>query len=881
MTSPRQAQKGALGSRPALARQVALKRFFARLVLASEQVLPKSLPLLSTGALFLAASWFGLFRLAPDPLRLAMLGAFAIALVLSLYAFRGLRWPTPPEADRLLEERNGLPHQPVAVQEDELAYDTPFARALWREHQARMAERIAALDAGLPRPDIASHDRHGLRAVPALLLVVAFAFSASNHGGSLRDAFESPARASGNPDLRVDAWVTPPGYTGLPPIYLTGKTAANLGGKVDVPQFSEVTVRVTGAAGDDRVLFKVAGSDESVVVAEAEEKPAPKTAAEPAPPPPPAGAPPAARTHQMKLEKDGTLSANGQSWAFNVIVDKPPEIAFDGLPHATVTGALELGFKAKDDYGVEAAYAEIVPVDPEPDAQPLYPRPDYRIEILHRNHREANGVASHDLTQDPLAGKRVRITLVARDGAGQTGRSPPHEMTLPSRNFSEPLAAAVAEQRQVFALDRRKMPEAIALNEALTLRADETIPNLTHYLLLESAHTRMKLAHDEASLKDTADYLWQVALGIEDGQLSDAQKKLRDAQQKLSDALQRNAPDAEIKQLMTELRKAMDAYMKELAERMRNMPMQPNQKSANVLRQQDLQRMMDQIENLARSGNRDAAQQMLSELQRMMNNLQAGKPQQGQQGQDTSEMRQQMDKLGKILRDQQTLMEQTFKLDQAMRNRMQSGDPNEDGDDPLNQPMPGQNDQQPQPEPQQKGQKQGQSDSDNMTADQLRDALKALRQQQDGLAQQLGELQKGLGGMGMKPNPGFGKAEREMKGAAGDLGQGRGEPAVQGQGRALEALRQGTRDMMSQMMQAQQGRGQQGQMGQGNQNGRDPLGRQRREDGNELSDDGPKIPNEIDMQRAREILDAIRDRLSNNPSRSEEKNYLERLLDIQ
>ena len=70
-------------------------------------------------------------------------------------------------------------------------------------------------------------------------------------------------------------------------------------------------------------------------------------------------------------------------------------------------------------------------------------------------------------------------------------------------------------------------------------------------------------------------------------------------------------------------------------------------------------------------------------------------------------------------------------------------------------------------------------------------------------------------------------------------------------------------------------------MGQGNQNGRDPLGRSRREDGSEVSDDGPKIPNEIDMQRAREILDAIRDRLSNNPSRSEEKNYLERLLDIQ
>jgi hypothetical protein len=174
-----------------------------------------------------------------------------------------------------------------------------------------------------------------------------------------------------------------------------------------------------------------------------------------------------------------------------------------------------------------------------------------------------------------------------------------------------------------------------------------------------------------------------------------------------------------------------------------------------------------------------------------------------------------------------------------------------------------------------------------MTADQLREALKQLRQRQEELGKQLGELQKGLGKLGVKPGPGFGQAQREMEGAAGQLGQGHGEPALQGQGRALEALRQGARDMMSQMMQAMQqngqagGRNQQGQFGQGNQNGRDPLGRMRETNDGPLSDDGPKIPDEIDVQRAREILDAIRQRLGNNPTQEEERRYLERLLDIQ
>ncbi|MFS8054055.1 TIGR02302 family protein [Rhizobium sp. BR 317] len=923
MTSPSNLKKGALATRPALARLVAVKRLFARLVLTSEQILPLLLVPLSILALFLSAAWFGIFRIAPDVLRLGLLAVFAIAFAVSIFPFRRLRWPTVAEADRMLEERNGLAHQPVTVQEDEPAFDTPFARALWREHQVRMAARIAALDAGLPRPDIARYDRFALRTIPALLLVTAFSFSMSNGGGSLTDAFTAPAVTSVNPDLRVDAWVTPPYYTGEAPVYLTG-SAANTGDSVNVPQFSELTVRVTGATTDEKVLFQAAGSDNDAEIpeqaADASKQPANGNAATPPTVQPvsnnaaaPAGTDAmVARTHVLKLEKGGKLTVNGKSWSFKVVADKPPEIAFDGIPHATANGALEIGFKVKDDYGVEEAHAEIVPVETDPQATPLYGLPEYRLEISRRDRRNGKGLANHDLTQDPLAGKQVRITLVARDGAGQTGRSAPYEMTLPSRNFSEPLAAAVAEERQIFALDTRKMPEAIELNQSLTIRPNETIPDLGNYLLLKSALTRMKLAHGDIALKDTADYLWQIALGMEDAQLTDAEKALRDAQQKLSEALQRNASDAEIKKLTDELRKAMNDYMKELAERMKNMPAQPNQKSANILRQQDLQRMMDQIENLARSGNREAAQQMLSELQQMMNNLQAGRPQRGQnqqQGEANDKMRQQMDKLGRILRDQQKLMEQTFKLDQAMRDRMQRGDPNEDGDDALNQPMPDLNDPTQQDQGQQdqgqrdrqqgqnqqgqnqQGQQQGQkqqdgNQTDNMTADQLRDALKQLRKQQDELGKQLGELQKDLGSMGMKPNQNYGKAQQEMKGASGDLAQGNGEAAVQGQGRALDALRKGTRDMMNQLMaqmQQQQGQGQgqqQGQAGQGNQNGRDPLGRLR--NGDPFGDDANenKVPDRIDPQRAREILDAIRERLSNNPSLSEERRYLERLLNL-
>lgn len=902
-------RKGAFESHPELARRVALKRSFARIVLFFEWILPLLLAPLGIAALFLSVAWFGIFRIAPDWVRWILVGGFAFAFVYALLPFSRLRWPAVAEADRLLEVRNNLPHQPVGVQDDHPAFETPFSRALWKEHQIRMAERIAALDAGLPQPDIARHDRFALRAIPALVFVVALGYSFSNGGGSPADAFRpAPPAPSINPDLRIDAWLTPPSYTGRAPVFLTGREVTTAVAAVSIPQNSALTVRVTGGEGGEAVVFapKAGGQPSTLVTEEAKKaaedaaqqtkqgsgQPGQQTAqqasAQPAAPQQP-NQPRPPRTYALNVAESGSLTVNGQTWAFDVIPDRPPEIAFEGQPKPSVNGALEIGFTGKDDYGIREAHALIEPVGPtDPAATPLYPPPDYRLDLPRQNSREVKGLTSRSLIEHPLAGKRVKITLIAKDGAGQTGRSPAHEMVLPSRGFSEPLAAAVAEERQVFALDTRRMPRAIELNEALAIRPDETIPNLSHFLLIRSALERMKLARNEEQLKDTAEYLWEIALGIEDGDLSQAERRLRDAQRNLAEALQNKASDQEIAKLMQELREAMQQFMNELAQRLQNAPQAPNNmQSQNVIRQRDLQNMMDQIENLARSGNRDAAQQMLNELQRMMNNLQAGRPQRGQQGQQqqNSQMRQQIDKLGEIMQEQQRLMDQTFKLDQALRDRMQRGDPYErPGQD-------GQQQDQQQQGQQQQGQQgqQGQQNTDQMTAEQLREALKNLRAQQEGLGKKLQELQQALKGLGMQPGEGFGKAQSEMGNAGKALGEGQGEQAVQGQGNALSALRQGAQNMMQQMMQAmqQQGQGQGQERGgpgenmtsQGGQNGRDPLGRPRATSGPDFGDQ-VKVPDEIDVQRAREILEAIREKLGNALSGEAERQYLERLLDI-
>lgn len=856
MAFDRQREKGATGN--PLARRLAAKRLAARAVLYLEALAPRLLPVLLLIAAFLALTWFGYFRHAPFWLHVVTLVAFAIGFVVLLARLRGISWPSVDSADRMLEARNALTHQAIRVQDDRPAVGDAFGEALWREHQARMARMIGALRTGTPEPDIARHDRHALRAVPLLLVAIAFAFSYSNRGGLLADvvSFQAPAEAA--PDMRIDAWVTPPAHTARAPVFLTGnaqgRPAEVAEDGIRIPQFSELTVRVTGGSGNETVGYQVAGENAVTAIRPDAEKPKDGTA--------PAATVGGARTMHYKILKDGTLSVDGRSWTFAVIPDRVPEIAFDGIPKTTVASALEISFIARDDYGLQEAHAEIVPVDQPKDARPLYPLPEYRLDLPRRAAREAKGTTSRNLSEHPLSGKRVKITLVAKDAAGQEGRSQPVEIVLPAKNFFEPLAAAVAEERQVFALDARQLPLAVTLNEALTIRPEETIPNLTHFLLIQSAGARMRLSRSEDQMRDTADYLWEIALGIEDGNLSLADRRLRDAQKALSEALERNASEEEIARLMKELRDAMQAYMEELARQAAKNGQQQNaQQQGRILRQQDLQRMMDQIENLARSGARDQAQQMLSELQRMMNNLQAGRPQQGQ-GQQNDAMRQQMDKLGELVLKQQKLMEETFKLDQALRDRMERGDPMPGEEDEA---QPGDDGANPQP-------------SDRMTAEQLRDALKKLREQQDGLGKQLGELQQALKGMGMEPGEGFGQAGREMKDAGKSLGEGEGEAAVGSQGRALEALRQGAQNMMNQMQAMGQGQGQ--GMPQAGRNGRDPLGRERNAEGGNSEASGNRVPEEIDIQRAREILDEIRRRLGTGGSPALERDYLERLLGI-
>ena len=135
-----------------------------------------------------------------------------------------------------------------------------------------------------------------------------------------------------------------------------------------------------------------------------------------------------------------------------------------------------------------------------------------------------------------------------------------------------------------------------------------------------------------------------------------------------------------------------------------------------------------------------------------------------------------------------------------------------------------------------------------------------------------------LRGLGGKPPEQFDGAGRAM-GKAGDaLGQENAGRATEQQTLALDKLRQGAKSLAEQMMGSMMG--QQGRMGRAlNGNGdRDPLGRPLPTQGLD-NGDSVKVPEEVDIQRAREILEELRKRLGQRERPPGELDYIERLIE--
>jgi len=763
----------------------------ARAALTWERVWPALWPATGIAGLFLAAALFGLPQLLPWPLHALLLAACITAMGLSTYfALQDFQLPGWMEGARRVERDSTLVHRPISEEHDVISAGSGdvWAEALWSAHLSRRLADLGKLRFSWPRSDLPSRDPRALRYVVLLLIVAGAFFANSNWRSRVMSGFGPGTSEAAN--IGIDAWIDPPPYTGEPPVYLS----ANDGRTITVPAGSTINLRVHGVSRVPSTSVDGAdftgGQGEYAAVARI------------------------AESQTVRVRAGGRTIGD---WSIRALADDKPVIAFSSKPARTEHDALKLSFTAGDDYGVVAVKAIITP-------HGRYGKPlivDLPLESA--SAKALTQTSYSDLTANPYAGLDVDIMLRAIDGAGQTGDSKPVRFTLPARIFTNPLARALIEQRQVLATgDIRLRPRVTKTIAALTIAPDifyQDQPAI--YLGLRSVYWTLRNATHDDDYVDAQNQLWQIATKLERGGLLSAAEQLRRLQQMLSQALAQGAPQDVIDSLLDRYREALQRYLQALAQNPpdANTPLPPD---AKTMSQQDLETLLKAIEQMAQSGDRAQAAQMLAMLQNLLENLHMTNGIGSGSGANTPQNKALSDAiqgLGDLMGKQRSLLDKTFRQQQG------KGDPKDGGP-------------------------------------------KGLAEQQRQLRDQLDKVMKGLGGQKLDTPKSLGEAGKQMGQAQGDLNGSDYPNAGADEKGALEAMRKGASDLAKSLMQ---------RSGQGQQQGgdTDPLGRAQNNGG---ANGNVKVPDKSDLQRARAILQELRRRAAERGRPQEELDYIDRLL---
>ncbi len=788
----------------------------AQSVLFWETLWPRIWPLVGLAGLFLALALLDLLPALPAWAHTLVLAGFlGAAALFSWRALRRLHWPALAAARHRVERDSGLDHRPLTGLEDHLASGgrDPAASALWELHRRRLLARVAKLRLGLPRASLVRVDPLGLRTLVVLLLVVAAIDGRNDWQDRLVRAVLPQAAAAAALASGLDVWITPPEYTGLPPLLLDKDQEPKV--TVTVPIGSQVLAQVQGGRsepslriGDEETAFESFGGDAYRISREIR-----------------------VGTQLEILQAGRPLAA----WPIQILPDNAPEIEFLSPPGGRERNALRLEFGAVDDYGLDTATAEIRRLEADPETEPLVlelPLPGHHL-------KTAESASYHDLTPHPWAGLPVEITLLASDALGQTGRSDPVRTVLPERIFNHPVARALVELRKQLTLEPERRFPVIQVLRELYERPDHYFHDIVVALAIRSAERRLGVDPSDEAVPEVQKLLWDTALRIEEGELALAEADLREIQEALQEALAEGAPDEEIQELLNQLEQAMDRFLSELSEQlMQDLGEQdgelPEMNNADqLINSEDLQSLIEAARELARTGQMEAAREMLAQLRELLENLRAN-PFAQQMDDANRQAMQMMQEMERMIGEQQDLLDRSF--DRAQR--------------------------------------QEQFDPQRMGRENSNDA-----QRQESLRRALGEMMRQLGdALGEIPQP-LGNAEQSMRGAVESLERGEPGEATGPQGEALDQMQQGMQSMVEAMMQ-QMGQGSGGRAGAfGWQPGtdRDPLGRSPAGQGLDNLG-GVEIPDQMEMRRVREIMQELQ-RRAGQPSRPRfERDYIDRLL---
>jgi uncharacterized protein (TIGR02302 family) len=859
------------GETDRLLRRLRSRRTLARLAILFERAWPALWPPLGVAGLFACIALLDIPRVLPPWAQMALLAATVVA-VLGLLV-RGLlrvRVPDDRTGDRRLEVASHLRHRPLSVLTDRPAHRDDAADALWQAHLARALGEVRRLRVGLPRPGLARYDRKALRGGLVVGLVAALAIAGSDAPARLARAVmpDRPAEAA-PPSTQLQAWITPPGYTRLAPVFLK-----NEGGPVSVPAGSHLTVSVTGGTGEPSL--SLAGHAEPFRELDA-----------------------ASFQAERDLLSGGRLEVRRHgrdlaAWDLTVVGDQPPAAAWTETPgQAARSLQARLPWRASDDYGVTHLEAELR-LKERPGAAPLL----LTIPLPGGSPKAAKAVSLQDLTSHPWAGLPVNARLVAKDATGQSGASDAAEFVLPERPFQHPVARALIGARKMLSLHPEDRDPPVAVLDELLMRPQSLGGDNGAYVNLAAIYYLLVRERDGSAVDQAQARMWELALHLEEGTAERTARALEAARQAAREALDKatqeptDANRADLDRKLKELEEAVRQHMEAMAEQARReMSEMPFDPEAQRLDSRQLERLAEDAREAMREGRMDDARQRMAELEQKLDQLRNARPMQGRPDKQNAARRQRGHQQMGALQDM--IGRQGSLLDNSQQRSSPSGDPGANRNPAGKKP----------------GQRNAQRGDPSADPGAQRDADRRVQQ---ALRRALGELMQQFGDLTGQIPASLGEADAAMRDAAGALGKGQDGAAGEAEQRAIEALQKGGRQMAQEMSRqfgaAQSGEGEDAddgdpngmagfslQDGQSDRNGpaqgtlpgqrsrrtdrRDPLGRQLGE-GTSGADEANdvQVPAEMERQRTRAIQEELRRRGGERTRPQEELDYIDRLL---
>ncbi len=806
-----------------------------------ERLWPRSWPILGVAGIFAAVALMDVLPLLPPAVHTLVLFGMVAAFVVAVRNAAAQLGPVPRRVARSrLERDSGLRHRPLTALEDGLlgGGDDPAARVLWSSHLKQMAAASRLLRVRMPAPGMAVIDPYGLRAIVVLVVLIGTVAAGGDAGERLWRAATPPVGVPPLPSPAIEAWVTPPAYTGQPPLFLKNTEPSGQEARIRIPIGSTVLVQVGELAHPPRLMI---GSTASAF-----------TSLGPA-----EGA--SGYQAQAEVRSGDQLAVRAgrrtlARWPIEVIPDTVPAVSFHALPEATTDGLLRIEHQASDDYGVEQIIA-VIHRDTGDDSADGEQGLRVTVPLAEARATAVQGGSQHDLTSHHWAGLQVSIHLEAEDAIGQIGTSAPVSVVLPERTFAHPVARAVIEQRRRLMSDEIDTRQSVASAlQAIGTRPDQFRDDVVVSLALAVAGSRLLHDPDPAAIASVRGILWDTALRVEQGAVPAAERLLSEARERLQEALRSGADGEEIDRLVDELEQALQEYLQALASELtqRGLPPLSQIPMSRMMEGQDLQQLVEMARQLARSGARDRARDLLAELQRLVDQVRSGFNAGAEAAQAFAEAQHLLSELEDLAQRQEDLLVTSF---DALRQRDL---------DELGFPSPPSRPPGVEKTPDRK--QAAQLANEAAEQDALAEALDAL----------MGRIDERIGA---SPAP-LGEAHEAMGDASAALHAGRAGDAVPAQTRAVDNLRAAA-EAAAQAMAEQLG-GMAGmlgiQPGGGSGAGGDPFGRFGLEGLRGLGVGEVDIPDGGQIRHVEEIVRELR-RRAGDPQRSPlEHDYINRLL---